>query len=209
MIRIEMSERLKRLPAYLFVEIDRAKKRARDEGRDIIDLGVGDPDIPTPRFIIDALNKAVRDPATQAYTRAFWLHALGRQLRGFHWRPAAPITCVQIDVRGLAGLEKADEALRLIAGSAADNVRAYDLVGRSGEARLVVALLRCPEEFAPRAGERIVGNIQRLTVGGLNQRYAARLELAWRCVTLPPARWGSAHMRQALTAVLDERPFVG
>jgi LL-diaminopimelate aminotransferase len=67
MIRIEKSERLKKLPPYLFVEIDKAKKQARDEGRDIIDLGVGDPDIPTPRFIIDALNKAAHDPKTHRY----------------------------------------------------------------------------------------------------------------------------------------------
>ncbi|MDD5495619.1 MAG: LL-diaminopimelate aminotransferase [Candidatus Omnitrophica bacterium] len=67
MTKIEKSERLKKLPPYLFVEIDKAKKRARDEGRDIIDLGVGDPDIPTPRFIIDAMNKAMRDPKTHRY----------------------------------------------------------------------------------------------------------------------------------------------
>lgn len=67
MIKIEKSERLKKLPPYLFVEIDKAKKRARDEGRDIIDLGIGDPDIPTPRFIIDALAKAARDPKNHRY----------------------------------------------------------------------------------------------------------------------------------------------
>jgi LL-diaminopimelate aminotransferase len=68
MIKFERSERLKKLPPYLFVEIDKAKKKARDEGRDVIDLGVGDPDIPTPNFIIDALNKAVKDPATHRYS---------------------------------------------------------------------------------------------------------------------------------------------
>lgn len=67
-MRFERSDRLKRLPPYLFVEIDKAKKKAREEGRDIIDLGVGDPDIPTPKFIIDALNKAVHDPATHRYS---------------------------------------------------------------------------------------------------------------------------------------------
>ncbi len=67
MMQIEKSERLKKLPPYLFVEIDKAKSRARDEGRDIIDLGVGDPDIPTPKFIIDALTKAVHDPKTHRY----------------------------------------------------------------------------------------------------------------------------------------------
>ena len=66
-MKIDISERLKKLPAYLFVEIDRAKKKALEEGRDIIDLGVGDPDQPTPRFIIDALKKAVDDPKTHRY----------------------------------------------------------------------------------------------------------------------------------------------
>ena len=63
----EKSERLKKLPPYLFVEIDKAKKKARDEGRDIIDLGIGDPDLPTPNFVIDALNRAAKDPKTHKY----------------------------------------------------------------------------------------------------------------------------------------------
>lgn len=67
-MRIEKSDRLKRLPPYLFVEIDKAKKNARDEGRDIIDLGIGDPDIPTPGFIVDALNRAAHDPKTHRYS---------------------------------------------------------------------------------------------------------------------------------------------
>lgn len=67
MMKIEVSETLKKLPAYLFVEIDKAKKKALDEKRDIIDLGVGDPDMPTPRFIVDALKRAVDDPKTHRY----------------------------------------------------------------------------------------------------------------------------------------------
>ncbi len=66
-MKFERSERLKKLPPYLFVEIDRAKKKARDEGRDIIDLGIGDPDLPTPKFVIDAMNKAMREPKNQRY----------------------------------------------------------------------------------------------------------------------------------------------
>ncbi|MFA5085522.1 MAG: aminotransferase class I/II-fold pyridoxal phosphate-dependent enzyme, partial [Candidatus Omnitrophota bacterium] len=67
-MNFEKSDRLKKLPPYLFVEIDKAKKKAREDGRDIIDLGVGDPDIPTPKFIIDALAKAAKDPATHRYS---------------------------------------------------------------------------------------------------------------------------------------------
>ncbi|UCD55888.1 MAG: LL-diaminopimelate aminotransferase [Candidatus Omnitrophota bacterium] len=64
---MNLSDRLKKLPPYLFVEIDRAKKKARQEGKDIIDLGVGDPDQPTPRFIIDALHSATLNPETHRY----------------------------------------------------------------------------------------------------------------------------------------------
>ncbi len=66
-ISIKLSERLNSLPPYLFVEIDRAKKAAMQAGRDIIDLGVGDPDQPTPRFIIDAFHKATLDAANHKY----------------------------------------------------------------------------------------------------------------------------------------------
>ena len=64
---IEFSERLKSLPPYLFIEIDKAKRAAKAAGRDIIDLGVGDPDLPTPEHIIDALNRAVQDPSNHHY----------------------------------------------------------------------------------------------------------------------------------------------
>jgi LL-diaminopimelate aminotransferase len=59
----KFSKRLKSLPPYLFVEIDKAKRKARACGRDIIDLGIGDPDSPTPRHIIEALYQAALDPA--------------------------------------------------------------------------------------------------------------------------------------------------
>ncbi len=64
---IEFADRLKELPPYLFVEIDKAKRKARAEGRDIIDLGVGDPDTPTLPHIIEAMKKSVADPANHRY----------------------------------------------------------------------------------------------------------------------------------------------
>jgi len=67
MLTIEKSDRLKSLPPYLFKEIDRQKDEVRKKGVDIIDLGVGDPDMPTPPHIIAALNKAAADPANHRY----------------------------------------------------------------------------------------------------------------------------------------------
>ncbi|KPK42053.1 MAG: LL-diaminopimelate aminotransferase [Omnitrophica WOR_2 bacterium SM23_29] len=67
MNEIKFSDRLRRLPPYLFAEIDKAKRQARAKGRDIIDLGVGDPDQPTPTHIIEALYKAALDPNNHHY----------------------------------------------------------------------------------------------------------------------------------------------
>jgi len=63
----ERAERLKKVPPYLFKEIDRKKAEVRARGVDIIDLGVGDPDLPTPAHIIGALKRAVDDPANHKY----------------------------------------------------------------------------------------------------------------------------------------------
>ena len=63
----EKAERLKKLPPYLFKEIDRKKAEVMARGVDIIDLGVGDPDLPTPPHIIEALKKAMDDPANHRY----------------------------------------------------------------------------------------------------------------------------------------------
>jgi len=64
---IVLSKKLESLPPYLFAEIDAAKRKARAEGRNIIDLGVGDPDIPTPPFVIEKLYEAARDPKNHRY----------------------------------------------------------------------------------------------------------------------------------------------
>lgn len=66
-MEFRVSRRLNDLPPYLFLEIDKAKKKAKSEGRDIIDLGVGDPDQPTPKHIVEKLYQAAQDPANHRY----------------------------------------------------------------------------------------------------------------------------------------------
>ncbi|MGD8512725.1 MAG: LL-diaminopimelate aminotransferase [Deltaproteobacteria bacterium] len=73
-MKIEQSERLKRLPPYLFREIDRQKEEVSARGIDIIDLGVGDPDLPTPPHIIEALKEAAADPANHRYPSYSGMH---------------------------------------------------------------------------------------------------------------------------------------
>ena len=61
------SDRLQALPPYLFIEIDKKKRAKIAAGADVINLGVGDPDCPTPSFIIDAMASAIRDPKNHQY----------------------------------------------------------------------------------------------------------------------------------------------
>src|SRR5438045_1141373 len=61
------SKRLDRLPPYLFARLERRIAEKRAEGVDVISLGIGDPDTPTPQLVVDALCDAVRDPGTHQY----------------------------------------------------------------------------------------------------------------------------------------------
>jgi len=63
----KLAERIKQLPPYLFKEIDQKKKEIAAKGVDIIDLGIGDPDLPTPPKIVEAMVQAIRDPANHHY----------------------------------------------------------------------------------------------------------------------------------------------
>ncbi len=61
------SDRIKSLPPYPFAAIDRAKLASQKKGVDVVDLGVGDPDLPTPTIIIDALCEAAKNPENHQY----------------------------------------------------------------------------------------------------------------------------------------------
>jgi len=65
---MQIADRITSMPKYLFAEIDRLKWEARAKGVDLINLGVGDPDVPTPEFIVNAMVDIVKNqPATHQY----------------------------------------------------------------------------------------------------------------------------------------------
>jgi len=66
-MRIKKAKRIEELPPYLFAEIDRKKREMAAKGVDIVDLGIGDPDLPTPRPIVEAMKKAIEDASTHRY----------------------------------------------------------------------------------------------------------------------------------------------
>jgi len=66
-MEIRKATRIEQLPPYLFAEIDRKKKEMRQKGMDLIDLGVGDPDLPTPKAIVERLKAAAEDSKNHRY----------------------------------------------------------------------------------------------------------------------------------------------
>jgi len=67
-VKIEFAERVKRLPPYLFAEIERQIKEKKAAGVDLISLSIGDPDLPPPQFILDALKEEAGNPKNHSYS---------------------------------------------------------------------------------------------------------------------------------------------
>jgi LL-diaminopimelate aminotransferase len=72
---VRVARRIENLPPYLFAELDRKVAAKRAEGADVISLGIGDPDLPTPRHIVEALQEAAEDPTTHQYPSYYGLPA--------------------------------------------------------------------------------------------------------------------------------------
>lgn len=68
---MEEADRLKALPPYLFAEIDRIIQAKKEKGEDVISLGIGDPDIPTPNIVIDSLYKGAKDSKNHRYPSSY------------------------------------------------------------------------------------------------------------------------------------------
>lgn len=74
------------LPVYIFDEINRLKYEARVQGRDVIDFGMGNPDIPTPAPVVDKLRQAVLDPRNHRYSVSRGIPGVRRELTNWYKR---------------------------------------------------------------------------------------------------------------------------
>jgi len=83
---IEVATRIKTLPPYLFAAIDKMKQEAIARGVDIINLGIGDPDLPTPAPIIDSLAKAAKDPKHHQYPSYEGMLSFKKAVAGWYKR---------------------------------------------------------------------------------------------------------------------------
>jgi alanine-synthesizing transaminase len=106
--------RIRRLPPYVFAEVNAAKAKARAAAEDIVDLGMGNPDSPTPPHIVAKLVEAVQDPRTHRYSMSKGIPGLRKALAGYYDRrfgvkldPETEVVATLGSKEGLANLAQA------------------------------------------------------------------------------------------------------
>ncbi|WP_439597006.1 LL-diaminopimelate aminotransferase [Falsiroseomonas sp.] len=110
----EEFHRIRRLPPYVFAEVNSAKAKARAAAEDIVDLGMGNPDSPTPPHIVAKLVEAVADPRTHRYSASKGIPGLRKALAGYYERrfnvkldPETEVVATLGSKEGLANLAAA------------------------------------------------------------------------------------------------------
>ena len=110
----EEFHRIRRLPPYVFAEVNAAKAKARSAAEDIVDLGMGNPDSPTPPHIVAKLVEAVQDPRTHRYSMSKGIPGLRKALAGYYDRrfgvkldPETEVVATLGSKEGLANLATA------------------------------------------------------------------------------------------------------
>ncbi len=110
----EEFHRIRRLPPYVFAEVNAAKAKARAAAEDIVDLGMGNPDSPTPPHIVAKLVEAVQDPRTHRYSMSKGIPGLRKALAGYYDRrfgvkldPETEVVATLGSKEGLANLAQA------------------------------------------------------------------------------------------------------
>ena len=140
--------RIKRLPPYVFEEVNKLKARLRAEGRDVIDFGMGNPDMPTPQHIVDKLIETAKKPRTNRYSASKGVPGLRRSIARYYERrfnvkldPNTEVIATLGSKEGFANLAQAMTSPGdvIIAPDPAYPIHAYGFIIAGGVIRAVPA----------------------------------------------------------------------
>jgi alanine-synthesizing transaminase len=146
--------RIQRLPPYVFEEVNRLKARLRADGVDIIDFGMGNPDMPTPKHIVQKLIETARDPKSGRYSASKGIPGLRRAMAGYYGRrfgvlldPDREVIATLGSKEGFANLAQAVTGPGdvIICPDPAYPIHAYGFIIAGGVIRQASAL--SPEEY--------------------------------------------------------------
>jgi len=154
--------RIRRLPPYVFEEVNRLKARLRAEGADIIDFGMGNPDMPTPAHIVEKLIEAARNPRSGRYSASRGVAGLRRAMAGYYRRrfgvaldPETEVVATLGSKEGFANLAQAITAPGdvIVCPNPAYPIHAYGFIMAGGVIRHVPALT--PQEYLSGVGRAV------------------------------------------------------
>ncbi|MGA0607232.1 LL-diaminopimelate aminotransferase [Phenylobacterium sp. VNQ135] len=146
--------RIRRLPPYVFEEVNKIKGRLRGQGVDIIDFGMGNPDMPTPKHIVDKLIETARDPKAGRYSASKGISGLRKAMAGYYGKrfgvklnPDTEVIATLGSKEGFANLAQALTAPGdvIICPNPAYPIHAYGFIMAGGVIRHVPA--PSPEEY--------------------------------------------------------------
>ncbi len=154
--------RIRRLPPYVFEEVNRLKAEARVRGEDIIDFGMGNPDMPTPKHIVDKLVEAARDPRTNRYSASRGIKGLRRAMAAYYKQrfgvtldPDSEVIAALGSKEGFANLAQAITAPGdvVLVPNPAYPIHAYGFIMAGAAIRHVPST--SPEEYLSRIGTAV------------------------------------------------------
>ncbi len=163
--------RIRRLPPYVFEEVNRIKARLRGQGVDIIDFGMGNPDMPTPKHIVDKLIETARDPKSGRYSASKGIIGLRRAMAGYYDRrygvklnPDTEVIATLGSKEGFANLANALTAPGdvIICPNPAYPIHAFGFIMAGGVIRHVPAL--SPEEYLSGVSRAVKNSVPPPTV---------------------------------------------
>jgi alanine-synthesizing transaminase len=163
--------RIRRLPPYVFEEVNKIKARLRGQGVDIIDFGMGNPDMPTPKHIVDKMIETARDPKSGRYSASKGIIGLRRAMAGYYGRrygvkldPDREVIATLGSKEGFANLANALTAPGdvIICPNPAYPIHAFGFIMAGGVIRHVPAL--SPEEYLSGVSRAVKNSVPPPTV---------------------------------------------
>jgi alanine-synthesizing transaminase len=154
--------RIKRLPPYIFEEVNRLKAQARARGEDIIDFGMGNPDMPTPKHIVEKLVETARDPKSNRYSASRGIRGLRKAYVGYYQRrfgvtldPESEVIAALGSKEGFANLAQAITAPGdvVLVPNPAYPIHSFGFILAGAAIRHVPAT--SPEEYLSRLGNAV------------------------------------------------------